>query len=173
MAATVSLFTICYVWDFKVWQIKGRKRSKQKEKNIGMEVSLKENYQTFKDVSLRIWGTSEIVYTSDECGATPCPCRRGNMAAVTNKESHMPLFSFMFKYKHRLECISARYFQLSRVNLYLLTFMDVQLEWHFAFSYFKHYCTSEGKEKKITTVSSNFYVGVLDSSSLGVYGAHC
>lgn len=50
------------------------------------------------------------------------PCRPGNMAAVTNKESHMPLSSFMFKYKHRLWCISGRYFQLSNVNLYLLTF---------------------------------------------------
>ncbi len=40
----------------------------------------------------------------------------------------------------------------------------------FLFSYFKHGCTSEEKEEeKITTVSSNFYVGVLDSGSLGVY----
>lgn len=44
------------------------------------------------------------------------------MAAVTNKESHMPLSSFMFKYKHRLWRISVGYFQLSGVNLYLLTF---------------------------------------------------
>lgn len=44
------------------------------------------------------------------------------MAAVTNKESHMPLSSFMFKYKHRLRRISVGYFQLSGVNLYLLTF---------------------------------------------------
>lgn len=44
----------------------------------------------------------------------------------------------------------------------------------FLFSYFKHCCTSEEKEEeKITTVSSNFYVGVLDSASLGVYGARC
>lgn len=57
------------------------------------------------------------------------PQTGGNMAAVTNKESHMPLFSFMFKYKHRLGSISARYFQLSRVNFYLLTFTALQLDW--------------------------------------------
>lgn len=34
----------------------------------------------------------------------------------------MPLSSFMFKYKHRLRRISVGYFQLSGVNLYLLTF---------------------------------------------------
>lgn len=43
------------------------------------------------------------------------------------------------------------------------------------FSYLKPCCTSEEKEEeeKITAVSSNFYVCVLDSGSLGVYGAHC
>lgn len=61
----------------------------------------------------------------------------GNMAAVTNKESHMPLFSFMFKYKHRLESISARYFQLSHVNFYLLTFMALQLDWCLPFFIFR------------------------------------
>lgn len=97
------------------------------------------------------------------------PADRGNMAAVTNKESHMPLSSFMFKYKHRLWCISARYFQLSRVNLYLFTFTAGLMP--SPFSYFKRRCTSEAKEaEKITTVSSNFYVGVLDSASLGVCG---
>lgn len=43
----------------------------------------------------------------------------------------------------------------------------------FLFSYFKLCCTSEEKEEKITTVSSNFYVGVLDSGCPGVYSAHC
>ena len=60
-------------------------------------------------------------------------------------------------------------------NYLLSTFISSHLlpcSWidAFLFSYFKHCCTSE---EKITTVSSNFYVGVLDSGSLGVYGAHC
>lgn len=79
------------------------------------------------------------------------PCRPGNMAAVTNKESHMPLSTFMFKYKHRLWCISGRYFQLSNVNLYLLTF-TAGLMPH-CFSYLRRRCASQAEEgEKITTV---------------------
>lgn len=66
----------------------------------------------------------------------------------------MPLSSFMFKHKHTLWCISARYFQLSRVNLYLFTFTVLML---CLFSYFK----------KIRTVSSNFYVAVSACARLG------
>lgn len=80
-----------------------------------------------------------------------CPCRPGNMAAVTNKESHMPLSSFMFKYKHRLRCVSGRYFQLSNVNLYLLTFRAGLMP--HSFSYLKRRCASQAEEgEKITTV---------------------
>lgn len=84
----------------------------------------------------------------------------------------MPLSSFMFKYKHRLRCISVGYFQLSGVNLYLLTFTAGLMPT--PFSYFKRRSTSEAKKaEEITTVSSNFYVGVLDCASLGVRGARC
>lgn len=89
------------------------------------------------------------------------PCRPGNMAAVTNKESHMPLSSFMFKYKHRLWCISGRYFQLSNVNLYLLTF-TARLMPH-CFSYLKRRFRGRGGGGS-QQFSSNFHVGVWDSA---------
>lgn len=84
-------------------------------------------------------------------GTAVPPCRPGNMAAVTNKESHMPLSSFMFKYKHRLWCISGRYFQLSNVNLYLLTFIAGLMPR--SFSYLRRRCASQAAEgETITTV---------------------
>lgn len=109
--------------------------------------SLQENHQICKNASLGICETSRSTVPD----MAVRPCRPGNMAAVTNKESHMPLSSFMFKYKHRLWCISGRYFQLSNVNLYLLTF-TAGLMPH-SFSYLKQRHASQAEEgEKITTV---------------------
>lgn len=90
----------------------------------------------------------------------------------------MPLSSFMFKYKHRLRRISVGYFQLSGVNLYLLTFTAGLMPprplspFIFFFSYFKRRSTSEAKEaEEITRVSSNFYVGASDCGCRGVRGS--
>lgn len=108
--------------------------------------SLQENHQICKNASRGIWQTSRRAVPD----MAARPCRPGNMAAVTNKESHMPLSSFMFKYKHRLWCISGRYFQLSNVNLYLLTF-TARLMPH-CFSYLKRRFTGRGGGGRITTV---------------------
>lgn len=92
------------------------------------------------------------------------PCRPGNMAAVTNTESHMPLSSFMFKYKHRLWCISGRYFQLSNVNLYLLTF-TAGLMPRFPFHIWSGAALHRRRRgRRSQPFSSNFHVGVLDSA---------
>lgn len=119
--------------------------------------SLQENHQICKNASQGIWQTSRRAVPD----MAARPCRPGNMAAVTNKESHMPLSSFMFKYKHRLWCISGRYFQLSNVNLYLLTFTARLMPR--CFSYLKRSFRGRGGGGS-QQFSSNFHVGVWDSA---------
>lgn len=116
-----SVFALCYFQDLNVQGIETCEK-------IQLEPLFR---KIIKHVKMCLGGFKELqtyCRKSDESPCTVRPCRLRNMAAVTNKESHMPLFSFMFKYIRRLWCISARYFQLSHVNLYLLTFTALRLD---------------------------------------------